>query len=168
MTATLMGRLHDLVRAAQMGAGLLLIFSIPQLIRQLSKFHEWTSKHIPAGPFFWGGLIIIAVLFLIAWYPRRRGPIFLTNIAGVIFAIVAVLAGIVGAVALVVALVSALMWYISAAFTAGFLAYLTTWPVAIALVIIAGPPSASWEWLLPQVPVIRMGTAAAMRHYLGN
>jgi hypothetical protein len=165
-SSTLTGRLRDLIRAGQLTAFLLLIFSLDRLINQIAHINEWPKYGIPPNPFFWAGLIILSTLAISTWYPRRRGPETLGNAVSVIFSYVVGIAAIGGVIGLITAAVLLVTLRIPGAIIALFVAYITTWPAAMAALIAINAPPVSWEWWLPQLPLIRTGVGVSPRYYV--
>jgi hypothetical protein len=158
---TLAGSIYNLVRVGQVTTIGLVILSLRGLIDLAVNIHS--LKHfVEAAPALaaWMILTLSPVAFLATWTDRRRLSLPLVKLAGVIVVIAAALGVLEGVVAVLgaVALISAFRF--STAFDDIVLAYLFTWPAAMATFVFLGPLPTNWDWLVPQIPISRIGIAA--------
>ena len=146
---TLNGSLHDLVLAGQVSAAILTILAISSL---------FGSDHVTQVILVL--IILTGALFLSTWIGQRRGPTDLANWSGIALAVAAVLAGGWGVLHLIFAVISLAIGRWGEAFHGVFFAYLETWPISIAIIIMAGLRSERMDWVFPQPPVVQIAIRA--------
>ena len=160
---TLICSIRNIMRALQISAAGLAVYGLYGLIAKLKNPHHWTTTDTHGAAYF-SLLFLLAVLFLSIWVGRRRGSALIANLVGTALAAVVALPAVLGVAVLPGILVLALTGDLS---TAGYnfvLAYITTWPIAIVSLIAIGPPPTVRDWLIPQIPLIKIGVVAIRRY----
>ena len=167
-TPSLPGSIHNLVRAGQISAVGFGIFSIreialsiQQLVVRITNSHQtlhYVTDAIPAL-ICWPLLMLASIIFLSTWAERGRPTGVLIKCSALVLIIAAGLAALAGVLALIGAVVLLAQLRL-AAITNVILAYLYTWPAAMVVFILFGPPPDKWDWLVPQAPISQIGAAA--------